>query len=202
MNKEEKEKLKKQAEEILKKEGNTRGENYLIAEYVEKKYGKNKVKELEELISYLLGRKYSFPEGRPKGWYKEAIDVVIILAAKNLFKWSDEKIFEVGKFHALHSFTMRVLLRYFVSLDRLSKDAPKYWEKHFDFSELEVVRKDNENNLKIRIKGYKFHPVMNNFYAGYFQAIANGVISSEEIRMEQTKDVYKGDPYIEYKISW
>lgn len=195
--------LKKETKVILKKKGMTRGENYLIALFVRKKHGPEGVKRLEEKLSELLHRPFQFPKGRPKEWYPEAEDVLTILTAKYLFHWGNKDIFELGEFHAIHSFTMRILLKYFVSLERIFRETPKYWAKHFDFSSLEGVELNQKDRfLILRIKGYKFHPIMCHFFAGYFYAIARCCLRSEKVTIEERKCVFQGACYHEYLIKW
>lgn len=195
--------LKKEADELLKKGGMTRGEGYLMALFVKKRYGEEGLKKLEEKLSELLEQSFKFSKGRPKEWYLESRDVLVMLSAKYLFDWQDADLFELGEFHALHSFTMRVLMRYFVSLERIFKDSPKYWQKHFDFSELEAAELNEEKKyFVLRIKGYKFHPVTCKFYAGYFYAISQCAVSSENISIEEIKCVFKGDAFDEFLVKW
>jgi len=195
--------LKNEAERLLNIPGKTRGENYLTAIFVKKRYGKEAVERLEKKLSELFGREYKFPKGRPKKWYLEGEDVLILVTAKHLFDWTDGDVFEVGKFHAVHSFTMRVAMRYFLNPKNIFEIAPRIWAKHFDFSELEGVKFDEKEKIMIlRIKDYRIHPIMTQFYAGYFYAVSRCSISSKNIKVEIAKSVYKGDPYEEFKITW
>ncbi len=202
MDKEEQQ-LRKEAEELLKIKGNTRGESYLTAAFVKKRHGQEGVERLEKKLTEILGYPFKFPKGRPKEWYPEAKDVLIYLTAKYLFDWTDKDIFALGQFHAIHSFTMRVLLRYFVSAEKIFKDAPKYWAKNLDFAEAEAVELNKKKRHAIfRIRGYKFHPIMSSFYNGYFQALGRVCFKSEKVFVEQTKSVFRGDSYDEYVIKW
>ncbi len=203
MNKEEEQQLKREAEELLKIKGNARAGSSLMADFIRKRHGQEGVKKVEEKMTEFLGYSYKFPEKRPKNWYPEAENILIEVIAKYLFNWKDKDIFALGQFHAVHSFTMRVLLRYFVSLDKIFKDAPKHWARQFDFSELEAVELNKNKRYAIfRIKGYKLHPVTSKFFAGYFYTLARCCLKSEKVFVEQTKSVFKGGSYDEYVIKW
>jgi len=197
-----KEQLKKEAKKLLKIKGKTRGESYLIGLYLKKKYGRRGVKKVEEVVSEIFKKPFSFPKGRPREWYPEAKDVLIILTAKYLFNWKEKDLFDLGKFHALHSFTIKILIKFFVSERRIFENASDYWDKHFDFGSLEGAEfNEKERYLVLRIKGYKLHPVMCPFYRGYFYAICSCAFKGE-VSVEETKCIFKGDPYHEFIIKW
>lgn len=195
--------LKKEIDRLMKLKGKSTGEILRThAAYIKHKKGEAGIKAVEEKISE-LGYPFTFKDVVPLAWYPEGLGVSIILVAKNIFNWSDKDIFDMGNAAPKYSFIVKLFIHHFVSLDRFLEEAQKYWQKHFNFGKLDVVSFDKkEGYVRIRIKGYKFNPIICKFHAGYFLRIAQFILKSENIEVEETKCIYKGDPYHEYLITW
>ena len=126
-----------------------------------------------------------------------------MLTAKDLFNWQEKDIFEMGSLAPKNSFVAKILMKYFISLERFMAEVPKYWKKHLDVGELEVYEFDEKKKyIVLREKGFKVHPILCVYHAGYYQGITKYIIKSEKISVEETKCVFKGDPYNEYLIKW
>jgi hypothetical protein len=194
---------KEVAQKLMEIKGNVRGEAIRVtATFIQKKEGEKGLKDVEGKMAE-LGYPLNFNKIKPERWYPESLSVLVILVAKDLFDWSEKDIFELGNSAPKYSFIAKMLIRYFSSYKRFLKEVPKYWRKHFDFGELEVSEFNEEKRyLVLREKGYKFHPLLCVYHAGYYLRIAQYVIKSEKITIEETKCIFKGDPYHEYTIRW
>lgn len=195
--------LKKEIDRLMTLKGESTGEILRThAAYINYKKGEAGIRAIEKKLSE-LGHPFSFKDIAPLAWYPEGLGVSIILIAKNIFDWSDEDIFDMGNAAPKYSFIIKLFIHHFVSLERFLKEAQKYWYKHFNFGELEVVGFDKkEKYVRLRVKGYNFNPIICKFHAGYFLRIAQFILKSENIKIEETKCIYKGDPYHEYLITW
>jgi hypothetical protein len=194
---------KEEAKEIMKIEGNVRGEGILTDfEYVRYREGEEGLKKLKEKLIE-LGWPIKFEEIKSTEWYPVGLDVLKTLVIKDLFNWTDKDIFEMGAYSARISFLLRMFLRYFVSPQKVYQESPKYWKKNFDVGELEVPEfNEKEKYMIFRLKNLKLHPISCINFAGYFLQVAKYVIKSKEITIEETKCIFKGDPYIEFVIRW
>jgi len=195
--------LKKEADRLMQIKGNVRGEVFLAnAAYIRFKKGEDEIKAVEVKLKE-LGYPLNFKEINPGEWYLEALSVLSILAARDIFNWKESDIFEMGYSVPKYSFISKIFINYFLSLKRFIREVPKYWGKHFDFGGLEVSELNEEKNyLILQEKGYKFHPVLCVYHAGYYLRIAKFVIKGGKSSIEETKCVFKGDPYHEYIIKW
>jgi len=195
--------LEKTAKELLSFEGKVKGEVFNThAEYIKQREGEEGLKKVEEKMAELQVP-LEFKKIRSLSWQKEGMSVLMLLVCKKIFGWTDDDIFEMGRFAPKVSFIVRVLARYFVSLDKVFQESPRYWRRHFDFGELEAAELNkDENYMIIRIKRGETHPVVCRFYAGYLKGFAQISIKGSDIGVEETKCTYKGDDYHEYKISW
>lgn len=194
---------KEEAEKIAQIKGNARGAVFQThATFIQKRRGENGLRTVEKKMAD-LGYPVNFKKFEVGAWYPESLSVLIILVARDLFNWTEKDIFEMGSSAPKYSFIARTLMAYFLSLKRFLVEVPKYWGKHLDFGELEVAEFDEAKKyIILREKGYSFHPLMCIYHAGYFQGIAKNIIKSEKISVEETKCVFKGDPYHEYALRW
>jgi hypothetical protein len=195
--------LKEEAEKLMEIKGNVRGECLrVLATYIRYKKGEDGLNRVEERMRE-LGYPLSFKGIRPLRWYPEALEVLGFLVTQEVFNWKDADIFDMGNSAPKYSFILKILMKYFLSPKKTFEESPKYWRKHFNFGTLEAVEfNEKEKYLVVRVIGYKFHPIVCVFHSGYFLRIAQFVIKSEKITIEERKCVHKGDPYHEYIIKW
>lgn len=191
---------KKEADQLMQIEGKTKGSEFLsFAKYVETKYGQEGLKKLEKKMEE-LGYPIHFNEIKPAHWYLEALNVLSMIVAKELFGWKD--LFEVGYNSPVFSFGVKVFIKY-VPLSLFLKQLPRVWWKFIDVSSLEASEFDEKAKyMVICLKDYKFHPAMCRYFAGFFLRIAEYFIKSEKITIEETKCMFKGAPYHEFLVKW
>ncbi|KPJ54724.1 hypothetical protein AMJ47_03775 [Parcubacteria bacterium DG_72] len=195
--------LKKEAQNLKKAKGNVRGEGILTdVEYVRLKKGEKGVMLVEKKMNE-LGCSIKFSEIKSMEWYPVWWDVLKILVIMDLFSWNEKDIFEMANFSPKISFLVKVLVKYFITIKKSFEQSPKYWRQHFDFGELEAYEfSEKEKKMVFRVKNYNIHPVMCTVFAGYFLRIAQFVVKSKKVDIEETKCVYKKDSYHEYVIRW
>jgi len=199
------------AEEITKEEiqklmgikGNVRGAILQAhAIFIKNKEGEEGLDAIEKKMAE-LSYPVNFKKIRVGEWYPESLSTLIILTAKGLFNWTEEDILEMGGSSPKYNFIAKILMRYFISLEKFIAEVPKYWDKHLDCGRLEVAQFDEEKKyIILREKDFKFHPILCIYHAGYYQGITEYVIKSEKISVEETRCIFKGDPYNEYAITW
>ncbi len=190
-------------ENLMQIKGNVRG-GVIQANvvFIRGKTGEEGLKAIENKMAE-FGYPFEFNKIKIGEWYPEALSVSIILVAKDLFNWTEKDIFEMGNSAPKYSFISKVVMRYFLSLERIIKEIPNYWKNHFDFGELESYKfSEEEKYLILHEKGYKFHPLLCIYHSGYFLRIAQFAIKSKEITVEETKCMFKEYPYHEYIIKW
>ena len=194
---------KEEIQKLMGVEGNVRG-GILQAHaiFIQNKKGKKGLVAIEKKMTE-LGYPVDFKKFKVGEWYPESLSTLIILTAKDLFNWTEKDIFEMGRSAPKYNFIAKILMRYFVSLEKFMAEVPKYWSKHLDCGRLEVVQFDEEKKcIVLREKDFRFHPIICVYHAGYYQGISEYVIRSKKISVEETKCVFKGDPYNEYMITW
>jgi len=188
--------------------GKVRGEVILNRiNFIRQKEGEGAEKKIEDKLAH-LGYPLDFGAVSSLGWYSEAHSILIIIAAKEIFGWDDQVIYDMGGFSPKISFIVKLLMN-LVSLEYTFNAAPKSWRKHHTAGDLESTEyNDAKKILYLRLRNFKFHPVYCRYLCGYFAEIARLAIykgrkgDSSSIMVEETKCVFKGDDYDEYKITW
>ncbi len=194
--------LKETADEIASVKGNVKGDAInLHAAYVRKMEGDDGLRKVEEKLKE-LGYPLEFAKVNKFEWYPIYLADLVILVSKEVFNWSDEDIFRMGKESVKHSFIFRLLLSHTLSVEKLFKSTSYMWKRYFDYGDIEPVKME-EDHILVRMKEYKVHPlVCQHYYPGYFLTLVKICLPDKKITIKETKCFFKGDPYHEYKIEW
>jgi hypothetical protein len=188
---------------LIESRGKVRGVVFQTdAEYVRQKKGEEGLKALEKKTKE-LGYPIDYDRIKTMDWYSLGGRVVSLLAAKEVFNWGNKEIDDMGNSAPKYSFVVKMLLKYFLSLRRSLEEVPTYWAKHYTVGELEFIELDEEKKYYIiRLKNFKIHPILCTYLVGYFRRFSQYVIKSKKITVEETKCMFKGDPYHEFVGRW
>ncbi|MBU0687273.1 MAG: hypothetical protein KKB81_05420 [Candidatus Margulisbacteria bacterium] len=194
---------KKEADDIMKMKGEVRGVVFQTdATYLKIKYGEEGLKKVEENLKQ-LGYPIEFEKVKAMGWYPMGLRGLSLMVIKDTFNWDDAAVKAMGNMAPKFSFMVKILMRYFISLEQTVKSAPLYWPKHYSAGELVIADYSEEKKyVNIRLEGIKFLPVFCKYIEGYFSRIIQFALPDKEVSSQQIKCSYRGDPYDEYKVSW
>ncbi len=196
--------LKKEAEKLMQVEGNVKGEVFLThANFIFQKEGDEGIRRVEKRLEE-LGYPLKLRKVETGKWYREALSVLTVLTAKEVFGWTDEDIYEMGNTAPKTSFIIKIFIRHLASIEDVLERVGQYWEKHYDFGAIEKSDfNKKERYIIVRVRGYGFHPLLcGPYFKGYLTRIAQFSIKSDNIKTEETACIFKGDLYNEYKITW
>ncbi len=195
--------LKEKARELMAKEGNIKGETVnFILQYIKQKEGeegfsqvKEKLGELEVPIDIEKVKSFSL--------IKESFVALLIITCKELFNWTDEDVFNMGKEEPKNSLIVKLLMKYLVSMEKTFEKAPDFWRKFYDFGYLESVEfNENKKYFILRLHKYDIDPVMCKYLAGFFHTMVSFALREGAVSVEETKCIHKTDEYHEYVIGW
>ncbi len=196
----EKEKLEDIAEEILSHEGNVRGTAILSnIEYVRSKKGEEGVRKVEERMEQ-LGVPLDTKNIHSSEWISVGVSALTVLSIRDVFDWTEEDIFDMGRFAVRISFVTKLFVRYLVSKETVFRESPKYWRKQFDFGSLET-KELNDDYAITEIRGHDIHPLICHLRAGYIYGITRFISKGEDVVVEETKCTHRGDDCHQYKVS-
>ncbi|MDA3814841.1 MAG: hypothetical protein PF549_00560 [Patescibacteria group bacterium] len=174
------------------------------AEFVKEKMGDEGLQKIKDATKEAgIAIDYEEKSNATK-WYPLSWRVISILIIQDTLGWDNEKITEMGEAAPKYSFIVRTLLRYFISLEKTFSEAEKYWKEHYSVGELIVPDPSvvNENRLVFHLKNFNIHPILCEYYKGYFLSICRIVVKAENMKIEETKCMSKGDEYHEFKVTW
>lgn len=194
---------KEEANRLMAMPGKVRGAVILAnLEFAVRKSNKNIIDQIEQKLKE-LGLSSDLKTIKPMDKYSEAFSVIIILLIKEILNLTDNDIFEMGQAALKLPYFVKMISKYFVSLENVLEQSPKHWQKYFDFGKVEISQYDKEKNyVIIRVTDYKFHPIVCIYHRGYFAQAGKMATGKKVIESREIKCIYKGDPYHEYFISW
>ena len=198
----ENETLEQTAQRLKDFPGNVKGEVFRVhADYIRHKEGEEGVKRVEEKMSE-LGMPIIFSEIKSFEWYNEGLSSFTIVVAKEIFNWTEEDVFEMGRFAPKFSFIIKVMIQYLASIETILTNAAKYWDKHFDFGSIETEFNVEEGRAVIRERGFKTHPLICIYHCGYFKGLCEFALKNQTITVKETSCMHEGAEYNEYLITW
>ncbi len=193
--------LKEEIRELMKIRGNIRGDVIKGHQrFILLKEGEEGLKKIKKKMSD-LGCSVNFKKIQTYGTYPASLAVATMLVAKDLFHWEEKDIKESAIFNIKNSFILRTYLRNFVSLEKLIKIMPKYWEKDYDFGKMEV-KKEGENKIIWRLKDYNLYPLNCTAFLAITKQLLSYVLKEKEIYVEEVRCIHKGDIYHEFVGRW
>ena len=189
--------------QILNIEGQVRGD-VLITDisYIKRISGPEAEKRVkEELVK--IDSKIDFGKISKTSWYPVGWKVLILILTREVMKWTDQDLVDMGRFASKESFILKTLLRYFFSLERTFKESGRFWSNYWEAGEF-IPYKINEDDkyLIIRLKDFEVHPDLCLYFRGHFESIANLLLKSEKISVEEKKCSFRGDDFHEFEIRW
>ncbi|MDI6602506.1 MAG: hypothetical protein QME57_00075 [Patescibacteria group bacterium] len=192
---------KEEIEKLMKIPGEIRGDALMVLlNTIKEKEGEKEA----ELFKKKMGELgFSFDKIDYLKWCPVGFLAISLLIMKEIFNWDEKDFFELGNLSFKMGFIPRILSKYFASVSRILKEAPKIWAKFHTSGKLELYQLNEKKKFTIlRLKEYKIHPLVCNVNRGAFLRIAQYVIKSKKITIEETKCMFKGDPYHEFLIRW
>ncbi|MDD5589989.1 MAG: hypothetical protein PHQ47_02330 [Candidatus Portnoybacteria bacterium] len=172
------------------------------AKYVQKKLGDEALAKLQQATKE-LGWEINYKDIQTMGWYPIGQRAISILAAQKAFGWKDQEVRDMGSSAPKYSFIATMMMKYFVSLKKVFEEIPTYWEKHYTAGKIEPVLLDEENGrMVLHLKDFVLHPVLCQYYAGYFERLGRYVVKGAKVETKETKCNFRGDDFHEMTVSW
>ena len=194
-------------DKILKIKGEVRGVVFHTdAKYILENKGEEGLKAVNDNIKKInlpISYGSNMSDIKATSWYPLSWRILSLLIIKDTFGWQDKDIIAMGEAAPKYSFIVKVLLRYFISLEKTFSETGKYWEKHYSIGKLLAPIIDVKNkHLVIQLHDFKIHKITCVYFLGYFKTIAYLVLKTEKMVIKETKCIFNNDAYHEYDIKW
>ncbi len=171
------------------------------ADFIYEKEGPEGLERLERAMAE-AGYPVQYKEIKAMDFYPLRMELATLITIKKLFRYPDEKFREIGKFGVKFSLLIKLFMKYFISLEKLTKEADNLWEKGGDLGHLKIVMRDKEKNIIVlRVEDFSAHPLYCQIFSGYFSK-AIQMIVGKEATCEETKCVFRGDNCHEFLLKW
>lgn len=166
-------------------------------DFILKEEGKEGLERLEKAMSG-AGYPINYTKIEEMKFFSIAYQAVTIELIKNMFDYGPKEFQDIGRFSAKFSFIIRLVAKYFFSVEKVVKRVNKIWRKHYTVGDIEIVEADTENKRSIvRIKNFEVHPLQCEVLKGYLSSILQMVVGEERVGKE-TKCTFRGDDYHEF----
>jgi len=194
--------LKELADRVMNLPGRAKGETIASnLNGIKGEKGENGLNSVEKMMGE-LGYEISFKNIKSNDYYLESLNLLINIVYKKIFNADDDEIFLLGRNSAKLSFFAKIMMRHFVSLEAIERNAPRYWKMNMDFAELQIANIDKDKKeLFTQVIGYNKSSISCIFQGGYFYETLRFVLG-ESLFIEEVRCVHDGDSFHEYKITW
>lgn len=187
---------------FMEMKGDIRGLS-LIAdyEYVRHKLGDEGVKKVEKKMA-LLGYPLPLKEIKQMEFYPIGYAGIIELAIERALNFTMEDYYEMGRYAPKSSVILKVMLKYFASLDSAIVQATNIWRKYYTIGILEAIEVNKkERRVVFRISEYEIAPSTCHVIRGYLAQVTQ-MITGKQITSEERFCTFRGDPYHEIVFTW
>lgn len=193
---------KEEMDKWMNIEGKMMGDTIITkAEFVLTKKGEHGLKQIEEALKK-AGHPVDYLRLEKLKLYPVGLEIAILVGMKRIFGFTDEDFREMGRIEAKLAIIMRLFMRYFVSLERIAKEAPKIWERVYTIGNLKISELNKkEKYLKIKLTDFPLTPILCRAHEGWFAELIHVVIN-KPVSCREIKCTFKGDEYHEFKVEW
>ena len=194
----------KEKEELDKIQGKVLGIGILNDfQFVFKKEGKEGIEKIEKEMEN-FGEPLKFKEIKKFHWYDNKKNFLLFLILEKLFQWKDEDFREMGRWSASVSLVTKIMMKYFVSLERIAKEAGKYWRKYHTLGDLKVEVIDYKKRITIISLDNFEHGFSSHcrFLEGYFWQIISYLVPKENLKVVELECEFKGGKRHLFNVSW
>ena len=193
---------KELAKKLMAAKGEARGATLKVDwEHVLQEKGGKGLRKLEAKMAE-LGYPLKYKEIKAMRFYPIGMDVISMLAIKELFNYDEKKFEEMGGSVVQFSLFLKVLMKYFLSIPTVAKEVSKMWKRHYTIGDMSVSEINEEKKYVIlRLENFQIHPIYCPIIRGYLAKVLGMVVKSLAT-CEETKCAFKGDKYHEYLMKW
>ena len=190
---------------ILLKKGEVRGAAFQsIGDFILKSNGEAGLAEVEERVRK-WGAGFYLSKISPMAWYPIAWGALFVLAAQEVFGWTEQDIRKMGANAPRVSAIVKLTFKLFPNIERLAEQIPGFWRKNYTVGEMEVASLNKKKKeMILRLRDCAFHPMLCRYIEGFAETTLQFSRPKDSVMtVKETKCSFKdGVPYEEYTVSW
>ncbi len=191
---------KERVEEMMKVEGEARGVTIKTDwSFIKDEFGDEGLEKIEKRMAE-LGHPLKYEGIRTMSFYPLGLDLLSILVIGESFDFEEKDFVDMGRKAFRFSIFLKLFLRYFTSLKKMSEQAPKMFKKHYSIGSLEM-KEIEEKKAVVTLKDFDVHKVYCLTLKGYLTEVTSMVVN-KEIRCEEVACTHEGDSHHEFVLTW
>ena len=170
------------------------------AAYIRNRFGDEGIAKVETALQE-MGHPVAYDKVNSMEWLPLGLRALSLLVIKDVFKWSDADIKDMGDAAPKYSFIVKLLMKFFVSPSMAFNHAPEYWVKHYDIGRLDPVELDEvSGNALINLYDFRVHPLYCRYLEGYFQRLFKFMYPNSCITIRETKCMCNHGSHHEFRV--
>ncbi|MDP3982043.1 MAG: hypothetical protein Q8P70_00605 [bacterium] len=184
-------------------EGRVRGTVFQTdAAYIKGIKGEGGLSLVEQKIQE-WGCAISYSSIKASDWFPVGCRALSILSAQEVFSWDEEDVRKMGYAAPAHSFVVKMLMKYFLSIQQTYKQSAQYWPAHYTIGKLETPEfNEKEQYMIIRLKDFSVHPVLCAYFKGYFLRLTEIASPYQDLRVEERSCAFQDGKDHEFFLRW
>ncbi|MEK7173447.1 MAG: hypothetical protein AAB723_03085 [Patescibacteria group bacterium] len=190
---------------ILERKGEVRGAAFQsIGDFILKKKSQAGLAKVEAQMKE-WGADFYFSKISPMVWYPIGWGALFVLAAQEVFDWTEQDIREMGANAPKSSVVVKLLFKLFSNMKQLAKQIPGFWHKNYTVGEVEVMSLDEDKKeMILHFKDSSFHTSLCKYVEGFAETTIQFSRPKNSVtRVKETKCSFKDNvPYEEYTVQW
>ena len=193
---------KKIAQNLMKLEGEARGTHFVNdSQYILAKEGEQGLKRVEEELKG-LGFPIEYKKVKNTDFYPIGLRAISLLVIKKVFNWEDEGIKNLCSFATKVSMIIRLYLKFFYSIEKMTEIAPKLWKDYFTVGSLRVIEYDKQRKrVVLRVEDFILHSIYCRCLEGFFEDIVKMVVGVKSVNCKETKCSAEENSH-EFVVTW
>ncbi len=193
---------RKKAEELMEKEGESRGVTLRTSwTYVKEEYGEEVLSKIEKRMAE-LGYPVKDEEIKVMDFYPVGMDALALLVIKEELDLSEEEMMKIGMEKVKFSLFFKVMLKHFIRLKVFEREGPKFWRKHYTIGELIVKVDEEKKKTVLKVENFKVHPIYCPVLRGYFLRTVQMAVGEKNVKIYEEECVFKGSDCYKFAFSW
>lgn len=194
---------KKRADKLIRLSGETRGVTLKTdSEYVLSQKGKKALIKVEAELAR-IGYPLKYDQIEAMNFYPIGLRMISLLTIQKVLGFTNQDIKKMGAAAPKISLVIKLFAKFFFSLEKTVKQAPKMWEKHYSVGDFYATAYEKKKYAVIKLKRLDLDPVFCHYLKGYLSTIIQMIVDAR-VTVKETKCSFrdKNEKYHEFELKW
>jgi len=165
------------------------------------KEGEEGLKKVEDELEK-LGYPLKYNEIKTFHWYPFYLNLLLYPIEKDLFQWGDEVFRENGRLSAKISVVLKILVKYFISLESTLKQVGRFWRMYYTIGELTAEYNKKERLITCTLKGVTGHPAFCRNIEGFAWQVFSYHLSTDTLVVTEIECPFTGGSAHKFQLKW